>query len=64
MMRVNENREPHPQFERLKPETRDWFYIQVLGKSNEETKFRSVQRGKLYRGRTEQPHTFQCQSTA
>ena len=37
-MRVGENREPHPQFERLKSETREWFYTQMLSKRNEETK--------------------------
>ena len=39
-MRVGENREPHPQFERLKSETREWFYTQMLSKRNEETKRR------------------------
>ena len=36
-MSVEENGDTHPGFDQLKSEARNWFYIQVLCKRNEET---------------------------
>ena len=39
-MQIGSNKEPHPQFEILKSNARDWFYAQVLNKRNTASKCR------------------------